>query len=415
MTDVERRLRELGERTAERVTYGGVPSAGIVRRVRMRRGAALVATGTAAVLLATVVYPRVADTVRDGGESPIRLAAVAEATEQAGSARMEMEMHMEFSTRDTTMRMTGAVDFERRLSELRMEQAGVDGTEVMELLTVGDSVFQRVVEEGEEPSKWYEMELPGSAGAGALGATDPSDFLSYLRSVAQDVTDLGTAVVDGVEVRHYRAELEMPTMAEAMPQGIDADLEPMEVWVDSLGRLRRMTFGVTTDGPTAGFDGSMQMTMRLWDFGIPVDVVAPSPDEITDEPPEWAGPSVDGDDSGEPFDAEFITGPDGWEGPYVLVTEAAGGMSFLCVNQLPGRWREVAIVQESSGRSVVTLAPETLQRGGGSGTSRTCGKAPISHEDADALKGDPEDFVVRIERASGDVTVELEEIGSFAE
>lgn len=405
MGDVESKLRELGERTAERVRPGGLPSGRIVRRARMRRGAALVAAGAAVAVLATVVYPRAADTFRGGGESPIRLAAVAEATEDAGSARMEMEMTMEFSTRKTTMLATGVVDFERRLSELRMERAGADGTVVMELLTIGDSAFERTVTEGEEPSKWYEMEFPGSTGAGALGSTDPSDFLSYLRSVAEEVTDLGTDVVDGVEVRHYRAELEMPTFAEAMPQGLEVDLEPMDVWVDSLGRLRRMAFGMTTDGLTPGSEGSMEMTMRLWDFGVPVDVAAPSPEDVTDEPPEWAGSSSSGEDASMPDGdppalpgSTAVTGAARFREDYLVLT--TGEFALSCVRTRRDDATSATVTNAESGEAVLKIDRQDFENAAAAfGAGMGC--APGVPEDVDELLDHPDRFVLYVEGEGG--------------
>lgn len=409
MNDIERQLKELGERAAEQVTYREVPRARIVRRARMRRTFTIAAPVVAATLLVAIVYPRV-DLGTGEARSSVNLAAAAAATQSAGTARFEFDVEMGFSGRTSASRARGEVDFDSRRSYLRVVTSGIADVPEAELIIDGRTVFQRVV--GGD-AKWYKTRVDMGRASGPFASSDPSEFFGYLESVSKDITDLGQEELDGVTVTHLRAVLDMDALRSGgFPATFDIRYEPMDVWIDAENRLRQMTSAASSDGM------DMRFTLRFSDFGVPVDIALPSSEDITDEPPEWpgtelieeeVGPGVVGEEPGglDEFGIEetaFLTGPEGIHGPNVLLAFAGDSPVMSCVHSLPGDATSAAIVHESSGRSVVTIGAGGLRPTGDTGVSGGC-PGSIAKEDADALLADPSRYVLRI--ATGDGVTEL--------
>src|SRR5581483_7574048 len=57
--------------------------------------------------------------------------------------------------------------------------------------------------------RWIKLNISGAIPGGGLGslstATDPSQFVDYLRAVSSSTTNLGTATIGGVRTTHYHA------------------------------------------------------------------------------------------------------------------------------------------------------------------------------------------------------------------
>ena len=405
MNEIERQLRDLGERTSQEVTYGEVPGRRIVRRARRRRVLSVAVPVLAAVLLATVVYPRI-DLGSGGGLGPVNLAAAAGATEGAGTARLDMEFSMEMPGRASTTKGTGEVDFEGARSYVRFTAPEASGAQVFEVLSIGSSTYQRVA--GAEPeAKWMKVRTPDgleSTGATPFASLGPTAFLAYLESVSNDITDLGREEMDGVSVTHLRAALDASLFAPAEAAfGMELDLEPMDVWIDDRNRLRRMTFGISTD------DITMSITMGLSDFGFPVDIEAPRPEDVTDEPPdsdEWQGlgpvgvESPDGGDFGV-SDAFYVYGSDGRMSPNLLVASAPEPFDTLCMQMLPEGTRNVSLVHVSTGRIVATIHKHDFKPVTDTGLSGACMPGGLPEEDGETLVDDPTQYELRLDRKTG--------------
>lgn len=143
---------------------------------------------------------------------------------------------------------------------------------------------------------WISVNLTQALGPGATSMMqsaeqeNPADFLNELDSKSSKVTDLGSATIDGVSTTHYRATIDAAAQAKklAQSQGAtalakkaaaqDAKLTsvPVDVWVDSSGRLRQFKMNLSESS------SKVAITMDLTDFGTPVDVTAPSPSETFD-------------------------------------------------------------------------------------------------------------------------------------
>lgn len=135
----------------------------------------------------------------------------------------------------------------------------------------------------------------GSLGIASSGY-DPSMLLEVLRGVADDVEAVGEDEIRGVATTRYTATVSLAKALEQAPadqrEQLEAQLDqmgagdaklPVEVWVDADGLPRRMTMGF--DGlpaaAGAGDGASVEISMEFFDYGEPVEIGVPSPDEVT--------------------------------------------------------------------------------------------------------------------------------------
>lgn len=134
-------------------------------------------------------------------------------------------------------------------------------------------------------------ELPGRHGPFGPVVLDPASVARFVEA-AEGAEDLGTETLDGVEVRQYR--FGVPPRAF----GGDADFSTTaEAWVgvdDDLVRKLRLVSEGSSSGPELdeeGVRGSVevtwrtQTTVRLSDFGGPVDISPPPADAVTGTAP----------------------------------------------------------------------------------------------------------------------------------
>ncbi|HEX2296079.1 MAG TPA: hypothetical protein VHN37_12315 [Actinomycetota bacterium] len=404
MDELERKLRELGERTAAQPTYAEAPRDRIVRRARLRRGVVLGAPALAVVVLAALVYPTLARGGRDGDGAPVDLATVVQATEDAETARIDIEFWMELDGRESTVHAEGTIDFARNVSHLRMEQTGT-GSMSGEMIAIGDTMYQRTGD-----SKWYRTEVGGNAVAfGASGG--PGDILEYLESQASDLVLVGREELDGVPVTHYRATLDADALG--LGSGQEVAVDPMEVWIDDRGLARKTRFASTLSGLGGG--ASMEMTTRLWDFGVEVDVQAPDPDDVTDKPPIVPGESetvyessVDTHEGGVPSSPSLV-GPSGWDEPYLEIIQTDRGEALVCLDvpAATGAKGASRVVDERSGKAIASWAPGLLT---GKGEVNACSMDLLEHAEADLLMSEPARFTLRVGTGPDRVEVELAEL-----
>jgi hypothetical protein len=142
-----------------------------------------------------------------------------------------------------------------------------------------------------------------------LGQSDPRQFLASLETISDNVKQVGSEVVRGVETTHYHATLDLaksldtasvpPELRDAEKQflgaiGTGAPAMPVDVFIDGDGYVRRISLGLDL-GSFAGLLGggrsggtgpafSMTVSLDLFDFGTPVSVQAPPPDQVSQAP-----------------------------------------------------------------------------------------------------------------------------------
>src|SRR5690242_7021806 len=128
------------------------------------------------------------------------------------------------------------------------------------------------------------------------GQSNPTQQLDYLRSVSGDLKELGKQTVGGVETTHYRGTVDLNDYEKLVPEdqreSVRKTIEqversmggrstyPVDVWVDSSDRVRRMAFDMKSDTSHGTVTTSMQMDLS--DFGAPVHVQLPAKSQTID-------------------------------------------------------------------------------------------------------------------------------------
>ena len=248
------------------------------------------------------------------------VAASADATSDAGTARMSLQMTMSMPEGaampqggELTMNAEGAYDFANRLGEMSMtmelpEEAGpMAGPQNIEMV-FDDLViymkypFMSQMAPGAKP--WIKMdleELGKEAGVdfGSMmqsGTSDPSQMLEWLRGVSGDVQVVGEEDVRGAPATHYAGTIDFNKVADQAPaevrdqmkasidmmtEAIGTSTVPFDVWIDDQGRAVRLQQAFEfKQGATQG--ASMSMTVDIFDFGTEVDIEVPPPSQTSD-------------------------------------------------------------------------------------------------------------------------------------
>lgn len=244
------------------------------RPVRLRRGVTVVALAGAIVFAASFAYR----------PDPVDLGSVAEATERAGTARVEIDLTTESKRRSLTMDVRGEIDFasSRLRLQVDMEDATGWSGEVEVVRVAGTAFYRRDGDAGWTGGQVDPEQHP-------LGVA-PDQLLTFLES-AREVTTLGEETLDGETVTRYRAVVDLAAFDDdRVPPRVR--LDPIEVWVDGDGLARRIAYGSYEDAPSGSSTVTWQAAVRFYDFGVPVDVEAPPSDQVTDgggSQPHWSG------------------------------------------------------------------------------------------------------------------------------
>ncbi|WP_322767011.1 LppX_LprAFG lipoprotein [Frankia sp. Cr1] len=199
---------------------------------------------------------------------------------------------------------TGTVDFAHSTSQTVRE---VEGGGRSEVRIIGPDFYQRSVAAGDAPSssRWTRV-VPGG-GTGGSATSQPSASsppavqpgvgddaalrLGFLSGAATPVTTVGEESIDGVQTIHYKLPVNLETASQRgnisaatvdYYKGIlGTVLQPTEAWIDADGLIRQLRITVTSaasDGPAPHTE--IIRTVTYSDFGLPLNITAPPPNEI---------------------------------------------------------------------------------------------------------------------------------------
>jgi hypothetical protein len=255
----------------------------------------------------------------ESADSAVVLAAAR--TVSAGSARMAMTMKMEMPGAPGPIRLGAKGEFDFTGNRGRMtldysgllEALGADAEQARglmpdQMIMDGTVMYMRMPALASvRPGKsWLRLDIVAMAAqqgldTGALtsqlGQNDPSKFLEYLRGASERVTEIGPDEVRGVQTTHVHAVIDLTRAPDGLTDEQKAQYEqaiaqlssqsglteiPVDVWVDADGLLRRMVMNAGFGAPDGSGPVSMLMTMDLYDFGVVVDVDAPSASKVVD-------------------------------------------------------------------------------------------------------------------------------------
>ncbi|MGH9180002.1 MAG: hypothetical protein ACRD0N_15830 [Acidimicrobiales bacterium] len=240
-----------------------------------------------------------------------RLASAYEKTVAEGTAKLFQRMRItpaadaeDQSPQVITGR--GDMDFGKRRGTVT---ATVNGQEITTVVSGGD-VFLRmpnlaVAAAGRE---WFRMDfeaLTEATGVEGLGevfqsqSNDPGSALLYLEGVAGEVEKIGEERIRGANTTWYGATVDLAKAADAAPdeetaEAIRAQSEvfsltrmPVEMWLDSEGRVRRILQKIDYSRAAQGgrfragtLPASAEITQEYYDFGTAVSVQVPPSDDV---------------------------------------------------------------------------------------------------------------------------------------
>jgi hypothetical protein len=284
---------------------------GLIRFGRRRRP--VVAAGVLVILLSACASQAKTAEPRKIGPSlrKVVLASV-RTTAAAKSARVSLRM-LATGTDAESFGVTaeGVTDFTSGDGALTMQLGASDSgllSGSVEMRMVDGTVYLKMPESlgGLFGSgKW--LKIPDLAGADdavpGLGQSDPSQFLASLETVSDGVKKVGSEPIRGVDTIHYRASLDLAKVVDRAdaPLSLRDELNnlfgkrtgasaiPADLWVDANGLARRiqlqMDIGALTGDATGSGDAAkITVSMDLYDFGVPVHVVAPPTVDVTEFP-----------------------------------------------------------------------------------------------------------------------------------
>lgn len=134
--------------------------------------------------------------------------------------------------------------------------------------------------------------LPGFDAAGQQRG-GPVALLDELRGAVDEVEQLGDEEVGGVDTQHLRVTVDVRRAIDNAPEGRRDELRtaaealgvpdryPMEIWIDDDALPRRILTVIETEDEAFGTT-TREMRTDLFDYGEPVDIDAPDPDDVVD-------------------------------------------------------------------------------------------------------------------------------------
>jgi hypothetical protein len=214
------------------------------------------------------------------------LAPSSSATGSAGALSLSITAH-------------GAFDFVNKTGTLTLDVPSSAGSQAEQATVreIGSTLYLHIPALGvlEGGKSWVQVDLSqyvqNSGALGDLSTGDPTQVLGLLQHASSSIVDLGAATVDGVATTHYRATIDLaqlsttsgagtsvltPDQLHQLEQLLGLSSVPEDVWVDAQGRARQMSLHFSVLGLT------VTTTLRLSDFGAPVTVTAPPPDQVAD-------------------------------------------------------------------------------------------------------------------------------------
>lgn len=265
-------------------------------------------TSRAGALLATIALAAGcgSTTARNAsGTDPLRVINAAYQKTTAATSKVDVVTQLNASSGGSSQAFSvhaaGNFDYSRHRGELTTTLPTGGTTTVLQ---IGDVIYLKLPvlpgAPGPAHKPWIRIvprDLPkASTSNGSLssGLRDPSQALSYLRSVSSRVDTVGAETIRGTKTTHYKVTVDLHKLAASQPamsQSADLLIKalhtsslPVDVWVDAQGRVRQLRLQQPLPN-TAGIGvstGTVTMTEQFYDFGTPVTVAVPPASQVTD-------------------------------------------------------------------------------------------------------------------------------------
>lgn len=231
-----------------------------------------------------------------GGDPVVTLHRAADTLRGAGTSKATTSMEMATGGTRVTIRGRGVYDYRHLIGRLTVvlpeDPAGTsEHRPITELLAPG-ALFMKNRGAGVPPDKWVRVETASLSDGNLVtgGATDPYAAAEVLRGT-RTATYVGNTEVAGTPVRHYRGTADLTSAARsasadnkaalrAAAKGFAAAEVPFDVYLDEEGRIRKLRQRFSFVNGMEKTAVAVASTTLLYDFGAPVDVRLPRPQDI---------------------------------------------------------------------------------------------------------------------------------------
>ncbi len=217
------------------------------------------------------------------------IVAAVDATLAQGSAGFSTEVTVDSPDLSDTVQSSGAIDFAGRRRQVDLATRSGELRSILSsdglLISLGDGMgWVRADPAGLRDTP------PEAFGLTTLPVQDPTLSLALLRGATADVQELGGEDLDGEATTHYRLTADVGRAAAAADGDVRGSISALgstvdlEVWIDGQGRVRRVLQRTPLQQSPLlgdrGLEGTLSVTVDLFDFGQPVDISEPSDAEV---------------------------------------------------------------------------------------------------------------------------------------
>jgi hypothetical protein len=286
--------QEAGDVDFHAFSESGMATSPLSRHRRRGLVAGLVAAGGAAVLVVSLVVVLGGGTSAEGVVLHAVNSAMADRT-----AHIAINLNGKAGGAAITSSGTGSIDFNQNAVQLQMPVSAGGQQVDLQLLYLGGTMYEGIpgLDQLEPGKSWISIDTSaisqsvGVGSTGSLGVTNnPAAMLRLLAQNGNTVTSLGASTIDGIGVQGYaviisqsqmRSELANAKLPEWIRQAISKvnfNHLNYKVYVDSQGLLRREALAIQMT--VASHSIAMNETLDFSDFGTPVSISAPPPDQV---------------------------------------------------------------------------------------------------------------------------------------
>jgi hypothetical protein len=278
-------------------TFAVSASTGAPQHARHSKRPFVAAIAAVAVVVAAVVSSVVLLGGKNNAEAEVIAAVNSSMADR--TAHVNMTLSGGTSSSPVTGTGSGAIDFSQNAMELQMT-VGASGQQVpIDVKFLAGVVYENIpgLDQIAPGKSWISIDfsaLQQAAGQspGSLGASnDPAAMLRVLAQHGNTVVPIGSSTVNGVDVQGFsvnvnvaavRAQLDnahLPSWMHQAISGVNFNGANLKVYVDNSGLLRRFAMHVVVS-PRSGGSATVDETLDFSDYGAPVNVSAPPPDQV---------------------------------------------------------------------------------------------------------------------------------------
>lgn len=234
---------------------------------------------------------------RDAGPAEDQGATVRLAA--AGSAATAEDFAMEVTVLNDGKREQFRTEMAIDIETKNMAMAFVFDEVRTEAVVVGGEGFLKLPEQlrGQGTAPWMRMHPSSSSAAEPEPRpTNPLDYFASLGAINGPIERVGTEKVRGEPTTHYRTTIDATLIRKSPSSRVDPESlrnVGYEVWLDDRDRPRRMRETKRTKKPN-GDEQETVVVIEAFDYGKPVVVEAPPPDQVREYDAALLGPKPPG-------------------------------------------------------------------------------------------------------------------------